>query len=129
MSNFKELVRAGKDAEVRYTQNGKSVAAFSAAFASGWGNNKQTVWLDCSYWGERGEKVAPYIKKGNQLVVEGDLGMREYEGKTYLTLRVTDIRLVSGKRGSGPANDEQKAAVAARDFSDDIPFAWNNGHW
>lgn len=121
--NFKELVRVGKDAEVRATNGGKYVTSFSAAFDNGWGDRKQTVWLDCSYWGERGRKVAEYIKKGSQLVVEGDIGTREYEGKTYLTLNVGEIKLV-GRTQSG--NDRTQGgsapAKAPDDFNDDIPW-------
>lgn len=125
--NFKELVRVGKDAEVRATSSGKELASFSVAFDNGWGDNKQTIWLDCTYWGNRGVKVAPYIKKGSQLVVEGDIGTREYEGKTYLTLNVSDVKLVGGRsggssRGEGQAKQQGGNAGADVDFDDDIPF-------
>lgn len=130
MSNFKELVRVGKDAEVRATSSGKELASFSAAFDNGWGDNKQTVWLDCTYWGNRGVKVAPYIKKGNQLVVEGDIGTREYEGKTYLTLNVSDVKLVGGRSGGssrGEGQERQEKPVGDVDFDDDIPFITRDG--
>lgn len=135
MSNFKELVRLGKDATTRYTQAGKSVTGFSAAFDDGWGDNKKTVWLDCSGWGERYEKVAQYLVKGAQVVVEGNIGTREHEGKTYITLTLSDLKLVGGKQDGGqqerPAQQRQpqrqQAAPSARDtFADfddsEIPF-------
>jgi len=123
MSNFKELVRVGKDAVVRYTAGGKPVTGFSAAFDNGWGDRKQTVWLDCSYWGERGEKVAPYITKGSQIVVEGDIGTREHDGKTYITLDVRDVKLTGGKgeRDQQQPQPSRQQAQPAADF-DDIPF-------
>ena len=135
MSNFKELVRLGKDATTRYTQAGKSVTGFSAAFDDGWGENKKTVWLDCSGWGERYEKVAQYLVKGAQVVVEGNIGTREHEGKTYITLTLSDLKLAGGKQEGAqqdrPAQQRQpqrqQAAPSARDtlsdFADDeIPF-------
>lgn len=134
MSNFKELVRLGKDATTRYTQAGKSVTGFSAAFDDGWGDNKKTVWLDCSGWGERYEKVSPYLVKGAQVVVEGNIGTREHEGKTYITLTLSDLKLVGGKQEGQherPAQQRQpqrqQAAPSARDAFDDfddsgIPF-------
>jgi len=131
--NFKELVRVGKDAEVRATSSGKELASFSVAFDNGWGDNKQTVWLDCTYWGNRGVKVAPYIKKGNQLVVEGDIGTREHEGKVYLTLNVSDVKLVGSRSGGGGCNDfgrgqeRQEKPVGDVDFDDDIPFITRDG--
>lgn len=136
MSNFKELVRIGKDAVTRYTQGGKPVTSFSAAFDNGWGDRKQTVWLDCSLWGERGEKVAPYLVKGAQIVAEGDIGTREHEGKTYITLDVREVKL-TGKPDSGNGTPRNNAPRPQRrdepakfddDFGDsEIPFATNRG--
>ena len=37
----------GKDAEVR-SAGGTSVASFSVAMKSGYGDKQQTIWLDCS---------------------------------------------------------------------------------
>jgi len=125
MSNFKELVRIGKDAQTRYTQGGKAVTGFSAAYDNGWGDNKQTVWLDCSIWGERGEKVASSLTKGTQIVVEGDIGTREHDGKTYLTLKVSEFKFAGGKPEGGQrqATRAQQTTVSDDGFdSDSIPF-------
>lgn len=134
--NFKELVRVGKDAVTRYTQGGKPVTGFSAAFDNGWGDNKQTVWLDCSWWGERGTKVAEYITKGSQIVVEGSIGTREYEGKTHVTLDVSDVRLVGGGSGGskGGAPNRERPAKATDEprepnLDDDIPFVTQHGRF
>lgn len=98
MSNFKTLVRLGKEAVVRYTkEKGKPVVSFSAACDVGHGERKKTLWLDCSAWGERFVKVAEYLKKGALVLVEGDLSTREHEGKTYLTLDVADLQLAGSK--------------------------------
>ena len=138
MSNFKELVRLGKDAVTRYTQGGTPVTGFSAAFDNGWGDRKQTVWLDCSLWGDRGVKLAEYLTKGSQIVVEGDIGTREHDGKTYITLDVREVKLVDGKRdnqaqGNGtprrnaPQPQRREVANTGGSFDDvpledDIPF-------
>lgn len=126
MSNFRELVRIGKDAVTRYTQGGKAVTGFSAAFDNGWGDHKQTVWLDCSIWGERGEKLAQYLTKGSLVLVEGDIGTREHDGKTYLTLDVREVKL-TGKPDSGNGTPRRTAPqgkpAPVDDFDDEtIPF-------
>jgi single-strand DNA-binding protein len=118
--NFKELVRVGKDAVLRSTPAGKQVMGFSAAFDNGWGDRKQTVWLDCSAWGDRWEKVSDYIVKGSQIVVEGNIGTREHNGTTYITLDVSDIKLIS--RNEQPPQPRQKAPESAWDESDSAPF-------
>lgn len=123
MSNFKELVRLGRDAEIRHTQAGKSVTGFSAVFDNGWGERKQPVWLDCSLWGERGEKLAPYLTKGSQIVVAGNIGTREHDGKTYITLDVTDVKLVGGKPDGEKSaqRTDKRQAVPAGDLDDELP--------
>lgn len=139
MSNFKDLVRIGKDAVTRHTQAGKSVTGFSAAFDCGFGERKQTVWLDCSLWGDRGEKLAQYLTKGSLILVEGDLGTREHEGKTYLTLDVREVKLTGkpdgersqAQRGGGPTRPAPSTGpTGGGDFPDDeIPFVTNLGRW
>lgn len=127
MGNFKELVRIGKDAVTRHTRAGKAVTGFSAAYDDGYGDSKKTEWLDCSAWGDRYTKLAEYLKKGTQVVVDGTIGTREHDGKTYLTLRIEDIKLVA-KSGGGEARAassprQQQQPVPTDDFADDdLPF-------
>lgn len=123
MANFKDLCRLGKDAQTRFTQAGKAVTGFSAAYDIGWGDKKQTVWLDVSGWGERYQKIAEYLTKGSQAVLEGDIGTREHEGKTYLTLNLTDVKLAGGKKDQAQAPaKQQKAAVDDQFQDDDLPW-------
>jgi single-strand DNA-binding protein len=78
-------------------------------------------------WGDRGETVAPHLTKGTPETVSGDLGPREHNGKTYLTIRVADVTLQGGKASGGGGGESQEPArtgtrTAAYDLSDDIPF-------
>ncbi len=127
--NFTDLVTLGKDAVTRHTGAGKAVTGFSAAIDSGFGDNKKTVWLDCSIWGERGERIAPYLLKGTKHLVQGELGTREHEGKTYITVDVKEVKLGarSGQSGQSerPRQESRQAQQAPADngFADDeIPF-------
>lgn len=89
----------GRDAEVR-NAGGTSVAGFSLAVKSGYGDKAQTVWVDCSLWGKQAESgLVQYLKKGQFVVVTGELGTREHEGKMYITLRVNNVTL-GGKQDS-----------------------------
>jgi single-strand DNA-binding protein len=135
MNVFTAIGRIGRDAVTRHTQGGKAVTGWALAVDKGWGDNKQTVWIDCSLWGERGEKVAGYIKKGDRLGVTGELGTREHDGKTYVTLDVREVTLLAASNQNGEpvrANNAPRAAAAPRpqrqaagssEFADDdIPF-------
>lgn len=90
----------GKDAVVRTTQGSQKVTGWSVGVKDGWGQNEKTLWFDCSWWGQRGEKVADYIKKGVKITVTGELSTREHEGKTYLTINVNDVTLQGGGQGN-----------------------------
>lgn len=122
MNNYSAIGRVGKDAATRNAGE-STVTGFSLAVDSGYGEKKQTLWLDCSAWGKRFERVGEFITKGAQLGVTGELGTREHDGKTYLTLRVSDVTLIGGKQEqprqeTRPQRSSQRSAPAD-DFSDD----------
>jgi len=117
----------GRDAEVRQAGD-STVCIFSVAMKAGYGNNAQTVWLDCSVWGRQAEGALPqYLKKGQQVAVSGELSTHTAEnGKTYIKLRCKSVDLI-GKRDDAPAQQAKpaqgyQAPAAADDFDDDIPF-------
>lgn len=128
MNNCSFVGRVGRDAVTRYTQGGKAVTGWALAVDRGWGDQKQTVWLDCSWWGDRGTKVADFIKKGDRLAVTGELGTREHEGKTHVTLDVRDVTLLGSKQETPPARQpapkgRQAPPDSYDDFTEDsIPF-------
>jgi single-strand DNA-binding protein len=117
----------GKDAEVRNTQSGQSVTGFTVAVTD---RQKATTWFDVAMWGKRGEAISGYVRKGDKIVVTGELGTREHNGKTYLTVNAADVTLMGGKREDGPHRDDtlsQKPidnlhGASSRDFDDEIPF-------
>lgn len=126
--------RLGKAAELRRTQDGDPVLSFSVAVDDGYGERKSTMWFDCSVWGKRGEALAPHLGKGTPVAVVGDLGKREHDGKTYLTVRVGELTMLGGgeRQDSSPKparqqsmydrDDPRTAPPAARDLDDEIPF-------
>lgn len=132
MNNFTAIGRIGRDAVVRHTQAGKPVTGWSLAVDAGFGDKKVTTWLDCTLWGERGSKVAEHIKKGDRLGVTGEIATREHEGKTYVTLNVSDVTLLGEKKADTGNGGRSRPAQQAGgdDFGDsEIPFITNQGHW
>lgn len=124
--------RIGKDAEVRHTPNGKAVTSWSLAVDAGFGEHKVTTWVRCQLWGDRGEKIAGYIRKGDKIGVSGELSAREYESqgtkRTSIELNVREVELLGSKERSGSASPTPAPAVAAPatggdPYSDEIPFS------
>jgi single-strand DNA-binding protein len=133
MKNITIAGNIGKDAEVRTTQGGDIVTGWSVAVEDRAGREKTTVWFDVSMWGKRGETLAQYLTKGSRVAVSGDLGRREYEGKTYLTVRADQVTLLgSGERRedrqsySDVASGDQAPQPAVQRYiagiNDEIPF-------
>lgn len=129
----------GKDC-VTNTVNGKNVINFNVAhterFKDAQGNQKdKTIWVDCAYWTDR-TGVAPYLKKGTQVYVEGAPEVRTYpknDGTTgaSLTLRVLSVQLLgsrgdsNGGGGSSYGGSSSASVPSASDITepiDDLPF-------
>jgi single-strand DNA-binding protein len=109
--------RLTKDAETREAGSDK-VTSFSVDDRTG--KEKSTLFFDASMWGKRGEAVQPYLTKGSSVAVSGELGTREHNGKTYLTVRVDHLTLQGGKQAGDSAKPSE---VPAHHFIDDsIPF-------
>lgn len=113
----------GKDAILRRTNDGTPVLGWGVAVEERNGQDKRTIWFDCSLWGKRGEALAQYITKGTRLAVAGELSTREHDGKTYLTVRADQVTLLGGgERRDGPSDDGGQYAPARGDLDDEIPF-------
>lgn len=142
MNNATFAGRLGRDAETRTTQGGTAATSFSLAVDEYAGQGeRRTLWVDCTIWGERGQKLSQYLTKGAPVAVSGQAGIRTFESrqtgetKATLTLNVREITLL-GSRADGeqqqrlaPASKPQQAAqqrpapAPAQDFADDdIPF-------
>lgn len=117
--------RVGSDAETRQAGSG-NVTNFNCAVDQGWGESKQTNWFRVAIWGERGTKLAQYIKKGDKVAVTGELLIGEYNGKPQYEIRASDVDcFMAGKKDNhtpdsqNHLNDPQPTTA---DLDDDIPF-------
>lgn len=72
--------RLGANVELRQTQQGVSVAAFSLAVSRP-RTKDVTDWIDCVAWRQSAEFLSRYTKKGDMLAVAGMLTVRKYEDK------------------------------------------------
>lgn len=122
----------GKDAVTRTTPNGEKVTGWSVAVEERNGQDKRSIWFDCTLWGKRGESLAQYLTKGGKVAVSGELSTRDHEGKTYLTIRVDQVTLQGGKPdGERQERSQQSSGYGAggsansgrSDMDDDLPFA------
>lgn len=132
MNNVLMLIgRVGKDAENRATNTGQKVTSWSLGVDEGYGDKKRTTWFDCVMWGDRGEKLAQYIKKGGLLAVRGRVAARAYTDrdqtpKAVLQCVVDDVSLLGGGDRTEPGNGGSARGgghqAAQSDLDDEIPF-------
>lgn len=138
--------RIGKDAEIRYTQSGDAVSNFNVAVDSRVNGEKVTTWVRCTMWGERAEKLSPYLTKGTAVAISGEARANAYMPRDsdkpvgQLEVRVNQVTLLGGgkddqaerpqpqQRRTQDGHQEARQAPARRDappaddFEDDIPF-------
>ena len=83
--------RLTRDPETR--QAGTStVCKFSVA--ENYGKNRENAnFHDCEAWNKGGEFVQKYFKKGQEIVIVGELQQREYTGQDGTKRRATTIRV------------------------------------
>ena len=111
----------GRDVEVK-TLPSTTIATFSIANNTGFGDKKVTTWYRVSIFGKRAENgLINYLKKGQQVFVSGEFSVNEYQAKdgtnkTSFEINANVVDLVGkAQEASAPA---PKAQVP--DF--DIPF-------
>lgn len=124
------LARIGKDVEVRYSPNGDAIANLSLAFTygkKGENGKRPTQWVDATLWGKRAESLAPYLKKGGQIVVYlSDINIQTYDSKTgqgvKLVGKVDDLELIGGQTQAERAPQQVTQKPQLAELSDDVPF-------
>lgn len=117
--------RLGRDAQHKQTQGGTDLCSFSVAADVGYGDSKQTYWVDVTKWGKGCEGLARILRKGSSVTVVGELSTREHEGKTYLQCRADDVTIQGGTGERRTPDGSQGAPVQqsyADELDDSVPF-------
>jgi len=132
----------GKDPEVRYLEGGTAVANFPIATSETYkdkntGERKtNTEWHNIVLWRGLAEIAEKYLKKGNQIYIEGKLRTRQWQDKDgnnrYTTEVVGDNLQMLGRKDDNASNN-QSAPVEKKESTtpktdtgssdlDDLPF-------
>lgn len=117
----------GKDMEVRTFDNGGKLGGFSLATTKSYKKEGQTEWTNTTSWHNivvRGAMTSLVIKKGSSVLVEGEIGYREYEQegvKKYVTeINASRIKVIK-KAESQLVNEFSSPDFGAKE-SDELPF-------
>ena len=135
--NRAELIgHLGQTPELKYTGAGHTVSSFSIATNESWkdkdGNvQERTDWHNVVVWGKLAEICHQYLKKGQQIYIDGRLQTRSYDDKNTGTKRwITEIvvnkMLMLGSKPAdqqGPSSVPQEAEMQPPEGSgSDLPF-------
>lgn len=123
-------VRLGRDAEVRTTGGGTSVANIAGVYEygrKGDDGKKPSQWIDAALFGKQAEAMAPYLKKGTVVSVTlDDVHLESYQGKTGTVSKLCGKVINIGFAPSQPQKDAapvRQAPKPSNDYDDgDVPF-------
>ncbi len=121
--------RLGRDAQHKRTPSGTDLCSFSVAADVGYGDKKQTYWVDVTKWGKGTEGLAGILRKGSAVAVSGELTTREHDGKTYLQCNADSVTIQgtpnNGNQQGGGTNGYQNDSAggyADDPLDDSVPF-------
>ncbi|KJS04487.1 MAG: single-stranded DNA-binding protein [Flavobacteriales bacterium BRH_c54] len=133
----------GKDPEVRYLEGGTAVANFPLATSENYtdrsSGEKKTIteWHNVVLWRGLAEIAEKYLKKGNQVYIEGKLRTRKWQDKDghdrYTTEIVGDSMQMLGRKDDNSSSDAAQQSKSSGTSSsaqidnepsetDDLPF-------
>lgn len=128
--------RLVRDAELRKTQSGLSVASFTVAIDNRRGSQgeKSTSFISCTVWNQAAENLYKFTKKGSLIGVDGRLMQRSYKKNDGTNASVVEViadtvQFLDSKKDSQPRNDvptevrQEDENVDSIDLAeDDLPF-------
>lgn len=105
--------RITRDPELRKTNTGLSTVSFTLACNRRFSNNQggqDADFINCVAWRGTAEFMANYVKKGNQLGVEGRIQTRNYKDQSDKTVYVTEVvcesvQLLESKKDTQEPNE------------------------
>lgn len=126
----------GRDPETKTTKGGKAFLSFTVAESYGKDDNRTTNWFGIMFFGP--PEALAGMTKGTRVEVDGDLKVNVKDGKAYLDMLTSRVKLAplppkkeqdAGAEGSSNAGAPAPAPAPAgglpdqfNDMDDDIPF-------
>lgn len=126
--------RLAADPEIRYSQGEEAmaVASFAVAVSRGYKkeNKEVTDFINCRAFRKTAEFMSKYFKKGQEILVEGQLHIDTYEDKgekkKSIYVSVISVEFCGSKESNGAVNSANGGTN--RDYKeedvddDDLPF-------
>jgi single-strand DNA-binding protein len=115
--------RLTKDVELKTTTSGISVVNFTIAWNRKINDdNEKTLYLDCEAWRGTADLIYKHFKKGNEIIVEGELYTNTYQtenGENRHTIRL-NVNQVHFTYGNGGKSEDKPELTPIKD--NNLPF-------
>lgn len=118
--NFTQIAgHLGADPEERVTPSGQKVTSLRLATRSRKGGQDITTWWKVTIWGDRFDKMMPYLKKGSPIIAMGEMNKPEIytnkEGQPQVSLELVanDLRFSPFGRSEKSSDQSQSAQMSA----------------
>ena len=121
MNNIVLLGRLTKDADIRSTQSGKVVASFTLAVDRPYTQNgkREVDFIACQIWGKSAEVLGKSVHKGQRILLEGRLQIRQYTDKNGNKRTAAEV---VADRFEFIERKEQTEPQGMENFGQQIPF-------
>lgn len=121
MNSIVLMGRLTKDADIRSTQSGKVVASFTLAVDRPYTQNgkKEADFIACQIWGKSAEILGKSVHKGQRVLLEGRLQIRQYTDKNGNKRTAAEVVT---DRFEFIERKEQTAHQSMEDFGQQMPF-------
>lgn len=85
--------RLSRDPELRHTSNNTPVCQINVAISRpvSQGKEPETDFINVTIWNKQAENLVKYVKKGNQIAIEGRIQTRSYDNEEGKKVYVTEV--------------------------------------
>ena len=95
------------------------VANFTVATDTGYGERKATLFTKCAAWGKQAELINGSFKKGNRILVTGEMQPKNWENKNGDTVYDTQVNV---RNFNFIDPKEEGTGAGASSAKEDVPF-------
>lgn len=116
--------RLVKDVELKTTTSGISVVNFTIAWNRKINDdNEKTLFMDCEAWRGTADLIYKHFKKGNEIIVEGELYTNTYqtengENRHTIRLNVNQVHFTYGNGGKSESAEPELTPIK----DNNLPF-------
>lgn len=108
----------GADPETRFAPSGQKITTLRLAAKSRRQGKDETIWWRVTIFGDRFDKMLPYLKKGSGLIVTGEMSTSlwtDKEGRQQIQHEVIadSLKFSPFGRSDRPANEQGAAGAAS----------------